>query len=248
MFNLAEMEDWEFGAAGISNPRYSTLKRYFELFPKIIAVPGVVAEFGVAKGNSLITSGLILKSLNSDKKILGFDTFSGFPKYSKEDELENFKFLFDHGRITTTHYSKITKNIDYIEARGSSLGVNELSNSRDFSDTSISLVQNKIKFFELEDKIDLISGDFTNNLLPNFGQLVFSIILIDSDLYESYAKILPVLWERLSPGGYIYLDEYYSLKFPGPKIAVDDFVAKYGANLIRLNDWLDFERWALYKK
>ena len=37
MFNLAEMEDWEFGAAGISNPRYSTLKRYFELFPKIIA-------------------------------------------------------------------------------------------------------------------------------------------------------------------------------------------------------------------
>ena len=48
--------------------------------------------------------------------------------------------------------------------------------------------------------------------------------LIDCDLYESYKYTLPKAWENTITGGMIYLDEYYSLKFPGAKIAVDEFI------------------------
>jgi hypothetical protein len=246
--DLIAMEDWEFGAIGIANPKYSTLRRYFELIPETVDVPGHIAEFGVAQGNSLVTSGLILKNLASDKNVLGFDTFSGFPNYSNEDVIENFNFLADRKCITQTHFDKVQKNLNYIRARGSNLGVNEISNSGNFSNTSITLVKNKIEFFDLNDKIKVFSGDFTNNLASKIQDLTFSLILIDSDLYESYAKILPIVWCKLNPGGYIYLDEYYSLKFPGPRIAVDKFVKEFEAKLIRLDDWLDFERWALHKE
>jgi len=242
------MEDWEFGAGGIANPKYSTLKRYFELIPKTVHIPGHLAEFGVAQGNSLVTSGLILKNLASDKKVIGFDTFSGFPNYSDEDLIENFNSLADRKSITQTHFDKVRKNLNYIRARGSNLGVNEISNSGNFSKTSITLVKNKIKFFGLNDNIKIFSGDFTHNLANKIQDLTFSLILIDSDLYRGYAEILPIVWRKLNPGGYIYLDEYYSLKFPGPRIAVDKFVKESEAKLIRLDDWLDFERWALHKE
>jgi hypothetical protein len=32
------------------------------------------------------------------------------------------------------------------------------------------------------------------------------------------------LWSNTIKGGIFYLDEYYSLKFPGAKIAVDEFL------------------------
>ena len=54
---------------------------------------GDIFEFGVYGGNSLITAALILKKLNSKKKLYGFDSFKGFPKLSKFDELNNFKNL-----------------------------------------------------------------------------------------------------------------------------------------------------------
>ena len=49
---------------------------------------------------------------------------------------------------------------------------------------------------------------------------------IDCDLFSGYNIILPYVYPKLSKGGYIHLDEYYSLKFPGAKIAVDDFCKK----------------------
>ena len=39
--------------------------------------------------------------------------------------------------------------------------------------------------------------------------------------------MLPIIFENLEPNGYINLDEYYSLKYPGAKIATDQFLIKY---------------------
>jgi hypothetical protein len=72
--------------------------------------------------------------------------------------------------------------------------------------------------------------------------------LLDCDLYVSYLKALEFIWPRLSKGGFIYLDEYFSLKFPGARLAVDEFFE--GNNQI---EWFHkkeegFERWWLIKK
>jgi hypothetical protein len=57
-------------------------------------------------------------------------------------------------------------------------------------------------------------------------------------------------WERLIPGGIVFLDEYYSLKFPGARIAVNEFFAdKKGYEMLEVSDKSidDFERWIIRK-
>jgi predicted O-methyltransferase YrrM len=158
-----------------------------------------------------------------------------------------FNKLYKKSAITKNHFERVLKNKSYVLARGSNTEPKNISTSMDFSATSLEIVQSKIKYFALQDTIELIIGDFTKKLQKKLSNKTFSLVLIDSDLYESYAKILPVVWNKLTPGGYIYLDEYYSLKFPGPRIAVDSFVKNQKSILVRLPDWMDFERWALHK-
>jgi hypothetical protein len=72
--------------------------------------------------------------------------------------------------------------------------------------------------------------------------------LLDCDLYSSYKIALPFIWERLSRGGYVYLDEYYSLKFPGARIACDEFFSLlFEKPLKAAQIQRDFERWYAIK-
>jgi len=50
-----------------------------------------------------------------------------------------------------------------------------------------------------------------------------SCCLLDCDLYQSYRTALEYIWPRLSAGGFIFLDEYFSLKFRRARIACDEF-------------------------
>jgi hypothetical protein len=68
--------------------------------------------------------------------------------------------------------------------------------------------------------------------------------LIDCDLYMSYREALPFIWKRLAIGGYVFLDEYYSLKFPGGRIATDEFFERRRDKPQRHKvEPGDFERW-----
>ena len=71
---------------------------------------------------------------------------------------------------------------------------------------------------------------------------------IDSDLYESYRIILASLYPKLVKGGMIHLDEYFSLKFPGARIATDQFARENGLKLKKIKnfDW-EFERYFIQK-
>lgn len=244
---INQLQHWEFGAAGILHPTKSTLRRYYELVHKTSKIKGDIAEFGVSRGASIITTGLLSKELNMGKKIFGFDTFSGFPSYHKNDEIEIFDQLLTKNLISKNHYMKIKKNLSYAKIRTQKISAATISNSLDFSSNNIELVQQKISHFGLQNHVILKQGDFTKNLKNKLRGLKFSLVLMDCDLYNSYAQTLPIIWEHLNIGGYIYLDEYYSLKFPGPRIAVHEFLSNVDCKLIKYKNWLDFERWALYK-
>ena len=72
--------------------------------------------------------------------------------------------------------------------------------------------------------------------------------LIDCDLYEGYKTSLNFFWPRLAVNGKLFLDEYYSLKFPGPRFIIDEFIKKNkNAKLIKEGISGDFERWSLKK-
>ena len=75
-----------------------------------------------------------------------------------------------------------------------------------------------------------------------------SVGLIDCDLYESYKISLESFWPNLVKGGKLFLDEYYSLKFPSARIFVNEFIKSNHDCKIKLEGHTDnFERWSLEK-
>ena len=247
--SMLDLERWEYGVLDIHHPEICTLREYFKLIPKLEQVPGAIIELGVARGRSLITTGLILEKLKSSKSVIGLDSFQGFPKYSSEDEFSNFEDLRNADVISEKHYIRVLKNSAHVKARGADVHPSQISSSQNFSNTSIKYVESRINYLGLQSRVKVEVGDFTLNIEKLIKGETLSLVLLDSDLYGSYAMTLPALWKQLSPGGYIYLDEYYSLKFPGPRIAVDDFITSItDGNLVMLEPWLDFERWAIVKK
>ena len=72
--------------------KVQTLSRvlyYSQLYEKIVDVPGVICEFGVQWGATMVElTNLrgIYEPFNISRKIIGFDSFSGFPSLSEHDE------------------------------------------------------------------------------------------------------------------------------------------------------------------
>ena len=61
---------------------------YNDLYKKILDVPGVICEFGVQWGSTLsqlIALRSIYEPFNTSRKVIGFDTFAGFPSVDVKD-------------------------------------------------------------------------------------------------------------------------------------------------------------------
>ena len=75
--------------------------------------------------------------------------------------------------------------------------------------------------------VSLIKGTF-KEVTPNFKDKI-AILHLDGDLYESYLTCLNNLYDNVVKNGVIIFDEYYSHKYPGARVAVDEFFKdKYG--------------------
>lgn len=74
--------DYENGFILTSEPyRLGKILAHYEIYKKIVNLPGDVFELGVFKGNSLIQFATFRHLLENDKsrKIVGFDIFGYFP-------------------------------------------------------------------------------------------------------------------------------------------------------------------------
>jgi len=101
--------------------------------------------------------------------------------------------------------------------------VKNISTSADFDCDLKQTLEAKIDFLGL-DNIILVDGAFENTMISEkFAELRLMAILMDCDLYNSYLTTLKFGWPKLVDNGYIFLDEYYSLKFAGARSAVDEF-------------------------
>ena len=254
-FNLKTLKSWEINYLELFNlNRGSQLYFYFKFLRSktFTKIDGDVVESGVFRGKSLITTALTLNSLNrnNNKKIWGYDTFSGFPKLSNLDKKENFLKLYKDKIISKSHYEDVLKLQKYHKAfKSKNVNAKNISTSNNFDNTSYDLIVKKIKFFKLSKIINLVKGDFkfsmkTEKNLPK----KISAGLIDCDLSDGYKSSLKYFWPRLSLNGRLFLDEYYSLKFPGPRYIVNEFLLKNkDSRLIKEGVSSSFERWSLKK-
>lgn len=235
--------DWLYNSIGLRNPNKSdSLRPFYDfLFHEAGDIAGDVAEFGVFRGDSLLSTALLLSRIGLPKVIYGFDTFSGFPALHTNDHPEKFEWMLSTGAISKNHFEAVQ-----ILREAEELG---LYKQHRFDSTSEALVRERIEKFRLSN-VELIPGEFRKSLgiLPQGVR--FSAVLMDCDLYSSYLDTLPTVWERLSPGGVVYLDEYFSLKYPGARIAIDEFCQRSGVMPERVLAYAvpgEFERWYLRK-
>lgn len=245
-------EDWEFNVLGVYNYRKpGPLRHYMDYIAEHHDhIDGNICEAGVYRGRSLLATGLLLKELGSSKTVFGYDTFQGFPSIVNEnDDIAKFAELLDQGGITQEHYDKVQLNIAYrSQVVAASVTASNISLSGDFSGVTIEDVQQKIEFLGL-DNVRLMPGPFAETMTNTSTEpRTVMAALLDCDLYMSYQVALPFIWERLVIGGYIFLDEYYSLKFPGGRIATDEFFAiKRDKPHMHKHEPGDFERWYVRK-
>ena len=214
--------DWQYNVLNIYNTnRTGSLERYYNFIKENHQkMDGDICEVGVYQGRSLLATALLLKEIGSDKKVYGFDSFSGFPSYhSQYDSLDHFDTMFKDGVISSDHLNQVKLNLKYRELFTSKdHGSSVLSSSGDFSDTSVEQLKQKIEFLKL-DNIEIIEGSYASTMIKkkSNSNYKFCSVLMDCDLYDSYKIALPFVWERMETDAYMFLDEYFSLKFPGAR-------------------------------
>ncbi len=172
---------------------------------------GAYVECGTFKGGTLLPVALYTQQFYINKNIYGIDSFEGFPitKHHKKDLPLYFKTLYSKNLISKDHFEKAKirtqnfKSIDHLEG-GYFKKINSIfENVKQFSN------------------VNLIKGVFSDTT-PKFNKKI-SLLHLDCDLYESYLTCLTNLYNNIVSGGVIVFDEYYSHKYPGARVAVDEF-------------------------
>ncbi len=67
--------------------RFTKLWARYDLFKKVIDIPGDIVECGVFQGGGILYWARMLRLFNgvSQRKVIGFDTFGGYPDSMKGD-------------------------------------------------------------------------------------------------------------------------------------------------------------------
>ena len=88
-------------------------------------------------------------------------------------------------------------------------------------------VRKLIEIQQLENTAFLHKIDVTKELKPfldTHKHLQFKLVFLDAGLYEVVTAALPLLWERLTPGGILILDQYNHELSPGETMAVREIL------------------------
>jgi len=172
----------------------------YELFKKIIEVHGSVLEFGVFRGGgsfSFASLSAILEPYNYQRRIVGFDTFEGFPDISSEDLLrESSSPKRGDFFVPEDFYSELQENIKLF---------------------------NMNRYLNNVEKLSFVKGD-VNETLPQYleqnKQTVISLAYFDLDIYQPTKTALELVLPRIPKGGIIAFDEVNNPDWPGETTAL----------------------------
>jgi hypothetical protein len=174
----------------------STISK-IELFNKIREVPGIIIECGVQKGNSLMLWHLlssVMEPYNVSRRIIGFDTFEGFPSVSSHDGDWSMGYLGD-GDINILIESSVLNEMNSATP--------DLKKIQIIKGNAVTEIPN---FIEREK-----------------SSLAISLLYLDFDLYEPTLIGLQNLYEYVVTGGIIAFDELFQKKWPGETKAFNEF-------------------------
>lgn len=193
----------------LNSKNLSRLLFFDHLYKLNLDNQGVIMEFGTRWGQNLsILSALrgIYEPFNRHRKIIGFDTFKGFPSIHAKDGKSS---LMRKGQLD------MTKNYEhYLE---------KIMKSQE-DDNPLSHIK----------KFEICKGDATKelkNYLKKNPETIVSLAYFDLDIYKPTKECLKLIKPRLTKGSVIGFDELNDPDSPGETLAL---IETLGLNNIRL--------------
>jgi Macrocin-O-methyltransferase (TylF) len=170
----------------------------YEIFKRVLPIQGSVIECGVLRGGGLIAwaqLSAILEPTNHQRRIVGFDTFSGFPKISKYDRASE-STQARRGGLAVDSYHHLQECIQLFDMN---------------------------RFIGHIPKVELVRGNATRTIpqyLKKNPQLVISLLYLDFDIYEPTLAALKHFLPRMPKGAVIAFDQLNSKDWHGESTAV----------------------------
>lgn len=182
-----------------------------ELYRRILHVPGDIMEFGVRWGRRLalfVALRELLEPHNYTRRVVGFDTFSGFPEVGEVD-----------GRHPSVKPGSFSVSDGYLPYLLSVLEAHEREGP-----------WGHVQRFEV------VAGDVRGTLpsyLERHPECLISLAYFDLDLYEPTRECLIAVLERMTQGGVIAFDELTQISFPGETRAIREVLSIADTRLMR---------------
>jgi hypothetical protein len=185
---------------------YASLSNAYDLTTIVEknGLEGAVVECGVWRGGCAAVMATVVQKAKNNRKVWLFDSFEGMPEASKEDLGEEALQL--SGGMRSGALSPVGTNIASVD---------------DVKDLLFK------KLYLKKDNIAIVKGWFQNTL-PIYRPLIggIAVLRLDGDWYESTKVCLEYLYDAVTNGGYIIIDDYGF--FPGCRKAVDEFFESRG--------------------
>jgi hypothetical protein len=187
--------------AGLFLKRQELTKHLFfsEIYQNhILYTHGVIMEFGVRWGQNLVTLNNlrgIYEPFNHNRKIIGFDTFEGFPSLSEHDGKHQ---IIANGSLA------VSKNYEqYLE---------DLLNFHEGECPLHHIKKNALR-----------KGDAPTELrkyLQEHPETIISFAWFDMTLYKPTMECLEIIQPFLTRGSVLGFDELNDAEFPGETVAL----------------------------
>jgi len=196
----------------LSRSALSQILFIHELYKRIIEIHGVIFEFGVRWGRNLSMYSVlraIYEPYNDSRKIVGFDTFEGFPSVAIEDGASESASV---GRLAVTKGYE-----EYLE--------------------KVLATHEKLAPRSHLRKHEIVKGDVVNTLpryLEDNPETIVAMAYFDFDIYKPTLKCLQALRDRFTRGAVVAFDELALHEYPGETKAVMEALGLGNIRLQRL--------------
>jgi O-methyltransferase len=162
-------------------------------------VPGDLVECGVWRGGSAFLMAEVLERRGEDRTVWLFDSFEGLPPPQEVDGAA--AVAYSENRDDPMYLDNCRAEVEEVRATAQRLG--------------------------LEARIEIVQGWFEETLPTSRDQIgAIALLRLDCDWHESVTTCLETLYDQVSRGGVVIVDDYYV--WDGCAIAVHEFLGRRG--------------------
>ena len=174
-------------------------------------IPGDLVETGVWRGGTIILMRAVLDAYgDSRRRVWGCDSFEGLPEPDTDRYPADEEFMMPSSLERSLAEQMLAVSLERVKA-------------------------NFVRYDLLDDRVAFLKGWFRDTL-PTAPIDHIAVLRVDGDLYESTMDALVHLEPKVSPGGFIIVDDYNGID--ACRLAVDEYRAAHTiTNEIHDIDW-----------